>query len=140
MELKTIKGQQLSALIVEDEEKLRDILIHMLQSLEVFGFIVGAVDGKEALMKLANQKFDIILTDLKMPRLGGLDLIRQIRRLNPADETKIMLMSGALSVEDVKEAKELGVTSVLAKPFDVERFKSVLLKNKIVTAKPSKKN
>lgn len=131
MNLKPLKGQLLSVLIVEDEDDLRDILIPMLQDLEIFSFVVGAVDGKDAMMKLTNQKFDLVLTDLKLPKLGGLDLARQMKRITSMKDITVMLMSGSLTVDDVNECKELGISAVIAKPFNLDKFKTLLIENKI---------
>jgi CheY-like chemotaxis protein len=131
MKLKPFKGQLLSVLIVEDEEDLRDILIVLLQDLEIFNFVVGAVDGKDAMVKLSNQKFDLVLTDLNLPKVSGIDLAKQIKRTSSLSGTNIMLMSGALTVEDVNECKEIGLNAVIAKPFNLDKFKTLLVKNKI---------
>lgn len=135
MDIKATKGQLLSVLIVEDDEDLRSTLIALLESLDLFRFVLGAIDGKEAIMKISNQKFDLVLTDLKLPRVNGFELASHIQRVKSKENIKVILMSGELTTEDVLKTKELGICAVLAKPFRLEKFKEELLKTKLVRIK-----
>ena len=105
-----------SLLIVDDEEMNRDMLS---QRLELKGFeVVTAEDGRRALELIEAHAFDVILLDVMMPDLNGLDVLRAIRRcFGPAALPVIMLTAKDQS-EDVVEALNLGANDYVTKPID----------------------
>ena len=99
-------------LVVDDEEGLREF---MAEALMRAGHTVHvAADGQEALEKLRSQAFDLLLTDLKMPRIDGLELLRQIR--GDASGMEILVLTAYGSVETAVEAMRLGAFDYLQKP------------------------
>ena len=91
-------------LVVEDEPANRRVLSYFL-SHEGYE-VVGAKDGLEALELYAQSRFDLVLSDLKMPRMDGISLARHI--LSTAPTTPVFLMSG-YDFDDIRSIRELGV-------------------------------
>lgn len=87
--------------------------------LRLSGYEVTAVsDGREAIELARDHKFDVVLTDIFMPQVGGLEVVREMRRLSPA--TKVIAMTGRGSLEIAFEAIEQGAFDFIAKPFEVD--------------------
>jgi len=108
----------ISILCVEDEESVR----HMLkQILEKFTPLVQeASNGKEALQIYEKKPADLIITDLNMPVMGGLELIRHIKKDNPFQ--KIIVLSAYGDMKNLLEAINLGVDGYIVKPLSIERL------------------
>lgn len=109
-------------LVVEDHEFNLMILITML---EKTGFsVVTAKDGLEALQILDRQSFDLMLTDIQMPRMSGVDLIREIRRRerNGKNRLPIIVISAHAMSVDVNEFREAGADDYLSKPVKKSRL------------------
>ena len=109
-----------TALIVDDEERLRRALARSLahQSRRT----LTAASGEEALRLLKEEEIDLVITDLVMPGMDGMTLVRNIKDLAPSIKTIIITAYG--SAGSVREAEELGVACYLAKPFDLSHLKS----------------
>lgn len=103
-------------LIVDDEKVIREILADFL-SME--GFIVGmAEDGVAALDELEKGDYNLVISDLKMPRMGGLELLEKIRDTH--DSTLVVMMTGFGTVETAIEAMKKGAYDYILKPFKVD--------------------
>jgi DNA-binding NtrC family response regulator len=104
-------------LVVDDE---RSLLLTLAGNLELDGFdVTTAENGEQALALFRSQPFDLVLSDVRMPGMNGVDLFRQIRALRP--ECPVVLMT-AFAVEGlVRDAIAEGVFTVLPKPFDVDK-------------------
>ena len=105
-------------LIADDQEKIRQ----MLKSLfEQYDYTVSvAENGKEALNLFRSQTFDLVITDIIMPDMEGIETIRELKKLDP--KIKIIAMSGGGSVramEYLRMAGMLGALRTIEKPFDV---------------------
>ncbi|UCH79638.1 MAG: NAD(P)H-dependent oxidoreductase subunit E [Nitrospiraceae bacterium] len=100
-------------LVVDDEP----IVIKSCESvLRAEGYNVeGLLSAREAMLKMEKQPFDLVFTDLKMPEVDGLTLIRWIRKERP--DTGIVVITGYPSQETIKEALELGIIDYVPKPF-----------------------
>src|SRR5438477_9071454 len=96
--------------------------------------ITNACDGWMALMKIgaAAEPFDVIITDHRMPRVNGLELVRRLRVRKFAG--KIIVLSAHLTKENIQAYEELQVDMMFAKPFDVGELQLAM---KILTIKPS---
>lgn len=104
-------------LIVDDEKHLVQYLGQVLL-LEFPGSSVDAAySGEEALSRLAESSYDLIIADLRMPGFDGLELIKGVRYLDP--RVPIVLMTGYGSESIQKQASRLGVNRYVDKPFDV---------------------
>src|SRR3982751_4123892 len=93
---------------VDDEPLIGESIAYVLEAPN--RKIVVAKDGQEALALAAKQKFDIIVTDHRMPRAGGLELVRKLRARNYTG--KIVILSGYLSAENIGTYEELAVDEV----------------------------
>jgi DNA-binding NtrC family response regulator len=111
-------------LIVEDDTAQRLGLQQLVRS---WGYAVEvAADGEEALQKLALVRPGIVLSDLVMPKMGGLDLLRSIQQQQP--ETTTVLLTAQGTVDSAVEAIKLGAYDYLTKPVDIQRLKILLEK------------
>lgn len=86
--------------------------------------IVVAKDGQEALALAAKQKFDVVITDHRMPRAGGLELVRKLRARNYTG--KIVVLSAHLSPENIGTYEELDVDEVVGKPLDSTELRELI--------------
>ena len=100
-------------LIVDDDETYREVLLDSIESDELKATV--ASDGVEALDKLGREPFDILITDLHMPRMDGLTLLRRVREEYPHLLT--IIITGYGSLESAIEAIRLGAYDYVQKPF-----------------------
>jgi two-component system, chemotaxis family, chemotaxis protein CheY len=107
-------------LVAEDVPDLRDLLerIFALDGHDV----ITATDGFEALARYAQGSFDLICSDLDMPRLDGIELTRAVRA-DAADVVPILMVSGSASEDDIREAHAAGISAFLPKPFNPSRLR-----------------
>ncbi len=104
-------------LLVDDDSDLRDVLSILLESI---GFeVVIASSGQEALLKFDAAKIDIVLTDVKMPGMDGIELCKRLKAI--ALDLNLYFMSGFSSLT-TETARNLGARGVFSKPFEVESF------------------
>jgi len=122
-----------SVLIIDDEQSVRES-IRMI--LEYEGFEVNqAVDGEIGLKEIAEQPVDLVLLDVKMPGMDGLEVLQEIRKRSP--ELPVVMVSGHGTVETAVEATKLGAFDFLSKPLDRDRL-LVVVRNALNTANLSK--
>ena len=106
-------------LIVDDEANTRDGLRWSLEGDGVS--IATAPEGASAWEMLRDEPADLVLTDLKMPKLDGMDLLRRIRESHP--ETQVIVLTGHGTVESAVEAMKLGAVDYLIKPINIEELR-----------------
>jgi len=111
-------------MVVDDEENLAQFLQIMLAK-EGYDVAV-ALSAKDALEQIESAPADLVLTDLMMPELSGLDLIRELRSARP--ETECVVMTAYASVDSAIEALKLGAADYITKPFKVDEVKITLEK------------
>jgi DNA-binding NtrC family response regulator len=112
----------LRVLIVDDEEELVSALV---ERLELRGFEAhGFTDGASALDFLDGEACDVVLLDVKMPGLGGLEVIRRIKAKRPRME--VILLTGHGSVKSVEEGMALGAFDYLMKPVKIDNLVRIL--------------
>ena len=109
-----------SILIVDDEERLRRALERSLRRED--WRTRTAASGEEALDILKQERVDLVITDLVMPGMGGMALVRDMKNVVPG--TKVLILTAYGSPESMEEAELLGVCCYLAKPFDLAHLKS----------------
>lgn len=112
-----------SILVVDDEEVMREFLADVLEDFTV----IKAADGDEAIEKLKEKKFDLIITDMKMPRVSGEEVVRFARETYP--DAKIIVISGYSSLFSVSNTLEYGVCAFLAKPFTIKQIRTEVEKS-----------
>ena len=119
-------------LLVEDKDSFRRLLT---QALADSPWTVCAVaDPQEALRALEAQPFQVLVTDLRLPGMTGLELIRRARRLHPG--LRVVLMSAFGEPKDIVEAMRLGADDFLPKPFDLDDFLAVLERLRALVGAP----
>ncbi|OUR96277.1 hypothetical protein A9Q84_07925 [Halobacteriovorax marinus] len=111
-----------SVLVVDDEEKICKIVRIFLNLSPKIGNVVIAKDAIEAMLKLNNQEFDLIIVDKSMPNKTGLEFIENLRKSLKHSSTKVLLISGCLTKDDTLIAMKLGVKDILVKPFNRQRL------------------
>ncbi|HTX17500.1 MAG TPA: response regulator [Bacteroidota bacterium] len=104
-----------SILVVDDEDALRTVLSSELES---EGYVVAtAGDGDEAISVLQGKMFDLVLLDIKMPRVDGFEVLRFIKEKYPA--TKVIMLTGFADLKNAIESKKLGAEDFVSKPYDL---------------------
>jgi DNA-binding NtrC family response regulator len=114
--------KQIRVLIADDERGAR---LALEVPLKLGGYRVAAVSsGREAIELGKQSHFDVVLTDVFMRDVGGLDVIREFRQFSP--DTKVIAMTAQGSLEIAMEAISEGAVDFIAKPFDIEQVMSVV--------------
>ena len=110
----------------DDSASVRQMLSSTLQQK---GYeVVQAVDGRDALQQLVWQKVDLLITDLAMPNLDGIGLIKGARAMPPCKFTPIVMLTGETETAKKQEGKSAGATGWIAKPFKPEQLLTVVKK------------
>ena len=102
-------------LIVDDSESIREVVSFTLES-EGFKVLVGN-DGKDALKFLNGDNVDLIITDLHMPVMNGIELIKEVRNMETYSRIPILFLTTESQTAKKMEAKEAGATGWIIKPF-----------------------
>lgn len=108
---------QKSVLVVDDNQDVRDLVVHFLDS---EGFhVFSASDGEKALAILNANSIDLVLLDVMMPGLSGLDVLKEIRTGGNKKllDIPVMMITAKSSTEDIDRALALGANSYIVKPF-----------------------
>ncbi len=109
-------------LVVDDEEKVR---IYLSRLLVHRGYQVEtAADGASAIEKLTHQEVDVVLLDIIMPGMSGMEVLPQLKRLKP--NVQVIMLTGNASVTIGVESIKLGAFDYLLKPVDLERLSECL--------------
>jgi two-component system response regulator PilR (NtrC family) len=111
-------------LIVDDEQSYRQLLTLVFQ--DQGNTVRTAMNGRLALEMLAAEPADIIISDVKMPDMDGIEMLRAVRETQP--DLGVVLMTAFASVETAREAFKLGADDFIQKPFDVEELKLIVRK------------
>ena len=116
--------EQVKILLVEDEDLSRDSLVRLLK---MTGFNVkGAASGKMALSFLSHEQFDIIITDLFLPDINGIDILKQVKELSP--HTEVILITGHASAETAVKAMKEGAFDYVTKPLNFDELSITISK------------
>jgi DNA-binding NtrC family response regulator len=117
--VKIIRGLTLHC-VVDDEPRLRQVLTHIMRR---DGFnCVEAANGVEALEQLRRYPFSLMLTDLRMPRLDGMDLLRHVRAHHP--DVAVVMITGVPDVQAAVNCLSNGAMDYLTKPFHLEEVRA----------------
>lgn len=115
-----------SILVVDDSESIRELVG---QTLSDKGFEVQvANDGIDGLDKAKESTYNLIVTDLNMPNMDGMEYIRELRALEQYKMIPILVLTTESQVEKKKEAKEAGATGWIVKPFVPEKLLAIIAK------------
>jgi two-component system, chemotaxis family, chemotaxis protein CheY len=107
-------------LTIDDSKTIRDML--MLTLAEAGFDVLQAVDGQDGLDVLGNERVDVVITDINMPRMDGYEVIRQLRSKPDHKTTPILVLTTESELEKKNLAREVGATGWMVKPFDPERL------------------
>jgi DNA-binding NtrC family response regulator len=104
-----------SILVVDDEEALRTVLSSELSG---EGYQVdSASDGDEAISTIQSKKFDLVLLDIKMPKVDGFEVLKFIKKNSP--EMKVIMLTAFADLKNAIESKKLGAEDFISKPYDL---------------------
>ena len=106
-------------LIVDDEASIREIIQKGLSQMGGFN-VETAQNGAEAIEKIEKEIFDLVLTDLKMPEMDGLELLKNIKGTRP--EVMVILITAYGSIETAVEAMKMGADDYITKPFNLDHL------------------
>jgi two-component system chemotaxis response regulator CheY len=112
-----VRFDPLKILLVDDNSHMRLLLTEMLRAIGV-RHIFEAVDGAEALLMLGHTPIDIVISDLKMGGLGGIDFVNLLRRSpdSPNPFVPVIMITGHSTTRRVQDARDAGVNEFLTKP------------------------
>lgn len=107
------KREKAKILVVDDDPGIRELLSGILSQ---EGHAVEVVqDGKEALLKVRKESFDLVLTNLRMPRMNGIQLLEGLQKIAP--HIRVIVVAGTGDLETVIKMRKLGTCDYISKPF-----------------------
>ncbi|KCZ73330.1 response regulator [Candidatus Methanoperedens nitroreducens] len=113
-----------SILVIEDDPKMRDGLVEILKD---EGYLVdSAQNGQLGLDMIKKKDYDVILTDLIMPVMGGMEVLRETRRIRP--KAHVILITAFATVENAVEAMKAGASEYITKPFKIDEVQTKIRK------------
>lgn len=105
-------------LIVDDDDELR---VNLSEILKNKGYHTDeASSGKEAIEKAVSKDFDVVLLDLMMPRISGMDVLTELRKLKP--KTRVIMITAFATIDNAVEAIKKGASDYISKPFKIEEL------------------
>lgn len=111
-------------LIIEDEKEIREGLVELLEDA---GFLVdSAENGQQGLEKIGKKDFDVVVTDLIMPVVGGMEVLRETKRIK--SRTRVILISAFATVDNAVEAMKAGASDYITKPFKIDEVQTKIRK------------
>lgn len=118
--------QPLRVLFVEDDDFLRKTTLSLFE--DVFKYVVGAVNGEDGLDKFKNEPFDLVITDITMPVMDGIEMLAEIR--NMGSEVPVIMLTAHNDIKYLMRTAELGVHGYIKKPLQLESFTEILFRLK----------
>jgi two-component system chemotaxis response regulator CheY len=117
-----------SLLVVDDSATMRQLLCMTLTRVDGItqANITEAADGRDALEKLTSGSFDLVLTDIRMPRMDGLEFIRTVRGELNDKALPIIIITTKGADEDVQMGMDLGASGYLSKPVSMARLREMV--------------
>jgi DNA-binding NtrC family response regulator len=111
-------------LVLDDEKNIRLTVKRCLESPDLA--IDDAINGEEALLKLAENSYHLLLLDLKLPGIDGMEILKKVRKLYP--DMRVIIISAHGSIQTAVEAMKEGATDFLEKPFAPSDLRQVVQK------------
>lgn len=122
-----LKGK--SILIIDDEEEILKVIENYLIKCQIDrDKIIFARDGEQALLEFENNKIGLIIVDLQMPKINGIEFIEQIKQREEHKEIPIVISSGNINGNNLQTAILLGIRDIIVKPFSYNLFVDRLCK------------
>src|SRR5579863_929722 len=106
---------------------MRSLIASTLEEIDGFE-VIEVPNGFEALKMLPSQSFDLILTDINMPEINGLEIVSFVKKHPQYRSIPTIIVSTEQSEEDIKKGLALGANAYVTKPFDPEKLKETVLK------------
>ena len=119
--------KNINVLIVDDYRTMLRIIRNLLKQLE-FNNVDEAVDGQEALAKLRAGNFGLVISDLNMVPMTGLDLLKEVRADQRLKDMPFVIITAESKTENVVAAKQAGVSNYILKPFNAETLREKIEK------------
>ncbi|RLA78322.1 MAG: response regulator [Epsilonproteobacteria bacterium] len=121
--------QTLNLLYVEDNEEARESALMLFNDL--FDNIIVAIDGKDGLEKFQSNKIDLIITDLSMPEMDGLEMSKTIKQID--NNIPIIILSAITDISIMEKANNIGINCFINKPLDdidilFKEFENIIIK------------
>ncbi len=113
-------------LTVDDSASVRQMVSFTLRKAAYE--VVEAVDGKDGLGKVSSGKFDLIITDLNMPNMDGIEMMAAIRKLPGYSFTPMLMLTTESQAERKDAGRKAGATGWIVKPFDADKLIAVMQK------------
>jgi len=121
-------------LIVEDEKSMREVLKILLEG---EGYeVTTASDGLEGISLIEKDIFDLIITDMKMPKADGFEVLKRIKEISP--DTIVIMITAFGNTDTAIEAMKMGAYDYITKPFNIEEIR--LIVRKAIEKKKEEKN
>ncbi len=114
--------KQYKILVVDDESSLREMLSILLRRENYL--VEQATDGADALTKVKENRYDLIISDIQMPKMTGIQLLRQLRELD--NDVTVLMITAFSSTEEAVEAMKLGAYDYITKPFKNDEIRLVI--------------
>ncbi|TCO68988.1 response regulator [Marinisporobacter balticus] len=125
-------------LVVEDDPMLLELNRRFVDKIDGFSVEDVASNGEEAIKSLKNKKIDLVILDIYMPKMDGMEVFRKVRKQNKVID--FILVTAANDTDKIEEALKLGAVDYLVKPFEFERLNQSLLhykaRKKLLIKKP----
>lgn len=115
----------MKVLLTDDSATIRMILKGLLKQLQITE-IMEAQDGQEALTLLKSNTVDLVLLDIHMPNLDGLQCLEQIRKLPTGNSVPVIMITSDTDAKQIERANELGANAYIKKPFRIEGLREAL--------------
>lgn len=112
--------------IADDDRTARELVLRLFRKLNLVNPVLAAEDGEQAIQILAMAKPALILLDIEMPRLSGLDVLRHVRAEQGLADVPVIMLTGTSELADVDAAYALGVVSYLVKPVGFGALRDVV--------------
>lgn len=119
MLMKDQSRAHLKVLVVDDYLLTREMVVAILKQVG-FSNIATAEDGRQALMMLRETNFSLVICDWNMPRMTGIELLREVRQERNYTKVPFLLLTAEAYKENVMEALDAGVTDYITKPFTTQ--------------------
>jgi DNA-binding NtrC family response regulator len=133
-------------LIIEDEAAIRRVLVKILSEENSAYQVTQAEDGLEGIEKIRDEDFDLVLCDIKMPKMDGVEVLQAAKKIKP--ETPMVMISGHGDLDTAVQTMRLGAFDYISKPPDLNRLlntvrialnsKELVVENKRLKKKVSK--
>ncbi len=123
--MSTSGERRYNALVVEDSPPMRKMIVFALSRVRELD-VVEADDGVDALRRIAGTKFDIIITDINMPILDGLKLVKRLRADDNYKDVPIVIITTEGAAEDRQRALALGANAYITKPIQAQQVISLV--------------